>query len=272
MYACKTAMLTGLLFALPTLFGCPVRPITINPGFAFFEVLEAESSKDVIGPNQVQIEATILEITPSMIPVDFFDPGSDPLTATVPLKGYPLMTSPLVDGDLGTTDTLLAILAPIQLPYIDSEATVQAKFAQSRQVAIESLIVTYDAGSAPEPWNLALELEISSQVPGIIDIARTGRNTGIMVGEIPIVGKLFFSRQSDETERTVEFEDILFIQATSWVTEPDEVNWPQAARTNLVPGLSRIPTVGRLFRREQIEARGESLLIFIAPTIIPVVE
>jgi hypothetical protein len=272
MSAYKTALLIGLLFALPTLFGCPVRPITINPGFAFFEVLDADSSKDVIGPSQVQIEATVIEITPSIIPIDFFNSGSDPLTATVPLVGDPLLTSPLVDGDLGTTDTLLAILAPIELPYIDSEATVQAKFAQSRQVTIESVIVTYEGGMAPEPWDLALELEIPSQVLGFINIARTGRNTGILMGEIPIVGKLFFTRQSDETERTVEFEDILFIQATSWVTEPDEVNWPQVGRTNLVPGLRELPMIGNLFRREQVEARGERLLFFLAPVIIPVVD
>lgn len=258
----------ALVLLCPLLLGCPVRPLTITPGFAFFEVLPPPPTKDVDGPPQVTIEATILEVDSSKLPVDFFDPGSDPLNLSAVLMGYPLMTTPLVSGDIGTTDTIMAILGEVVLDEVGSTATVPVKIPQMNLVATQLIEVTYNGGQNPELWELGVDLNIADQQPGTMGITRTSRAGGTADAQIPILAKLSFIRMSDSAERTLEIANDLIFELFNWTIEPDEVNWPEPGRTNMVPALSRVPAVGRLFRREQAKGEGAELLVFITPTII----
>jgi hypothetical protein len=264
----RSIPLTALFIGSLLMQGCPVRPLTITPGFAFFEVLSPPPTKDVIGPPQVTIEATILQVDSSKLPVDFFDSGSDPLNLSTAMMGYPLMTTPLVDGDIGTTDTIMAILDEAVLDGIGSTATAPVKIPQMNLVATQLIEVTYDGGQNPELWELGLDLNIEDQQPGVMGLMRTSRAGGTAEAQIPILAKLSFVRMSDSAERTLELSIDLIFELFNWTIEPDEVNWPAPGRTNLVPALSRVPTVGRLFRREQAKGESAELLIFITPTII----
>ena len=264
----KFWMRCGVILAIPMMLGCPVRNLSINPGFAFFEVQQASGAKDVIGPRQVVIEATIIEISRTELPVDFFDPNSDPLDATIPFVGQPLRTSPLVSGNLDQTDTLLAILEQADLPEIGSQATIPAKIAQMSLASIEPVIVTYNSGQDPELWDVGLMVDFELQMPGNLNVTRTGADSGTANGQLPVIVELSFVRRADGKALSLEKSALLDISQFNWSANPNELNWPQNGRTNMVPGLSEIPAIGNLFEREQVEMSKTELLIFITPTII----
>lgn len=264
----KSSCVVGITLALPLILGCPVRNLTIEPGFAFFEVQEAPAQKDVIGPSQVMIQATIVEVTQEELVADFFDPGSDPLGAAIAFAGVPIEQSPHVDGNLGKTDTLLEIMQQVDLPEIGSQVMVDVKFIEVSLASLTALGVTFDGGQNEELWDVIFTIDVNDQVPGYLNLVRTEANSGTASGQLPIVVDLTFVRQSDSAERTIEKSATLVLPQFDWSTVPDEVNWPGNGRTNLVPGLGRIPLLGNLFRRSQIEANDSELLIFITPTII----
>lgn len=264
----KSWMRCGVFLGIPLMLGCPVRNLTINPGFAFFEVQQASGAKDVTGPRQVVIEATIIEVSRTELPVDFFDPNSDALDATIPFVGQPLETSPLVNGNLDRTDTLMAILQQVNLSEIGSQATVQAKIAQMSLMSIDPITVTYNSGQDPELWDVGLTIDFTVQMPGALNVTRTGTDSGTAEGQLPVITELSFVRRADGKEVPLEKSGILDLSQFNWSTNPVELNWPQNGRTNMVPGLSKIPVIGNLFEREQVEMRETELLIFITPTIV----
>lgn len=252
---------------MPLMLGCPVRELTINPGLAFFEVQQATPAKQIIGPSQVQIEATIVEVSRTELPVDFFDPNSDEMEARIPLIGQPLERSPLVNIPLDQTDTILEILNQTLLPEIGSQATVDVEIVALSLVSVEPIEVTFNNGQNPELWDVGVTLDINAQVPGTLNVNRTGSNSGTANGQIPITIEVEFERQSDNAERTLEKTVTLNLPVFDWTGAPGEINWPQDVSTNIVPGLSEIPFIGNLFRRSQVEASRNELLIFITPTV-----
>ncbi len=264
----RLGLMFSLMLTLPLMLGCPVRELAINPGFAFFEVQQASPAKDVIGPQQVVIEATIIEVSRTELSVNFFDPNSDPVDAAIPFVGQALQRSPLIDADLDQTDTILEILNQSLLPQIGSQATVQAKVVQMQLVSIDPVEVTYNEGQNPELWDVGLTLVIAAQLPGQLNVTRTGNNSGTASGQLPIIATLEFERQSDDAERSIVKTETLDIPSFPWGAYPNEFNWPQNGRTNMVPGLSMIPFINNLFQRQQVEASRNELLIFITPTII----
>jgi hypothetical protein len=261
-------LVCGVFSVIPLMLGCPVRELTIDPGFALFQVQQADSAKDVTGPRQVLIEATILELSQSELPVDFFDPNSDPLDATVPLIGSPIVNSMYINGNLGMTDSLLEIIDPIVLPQIDSQITIAVKFVEMNLVAVNPIEVTYNGGQNPEFWDVGIVLDVVPQVPGNLNVVRTGADSGYANGQVPIDLDIVLTRQSDSAQRLLDKGTTLVLPQFDWIANKNEMNWPANGSTNFVPGLSKIPVLGNLFRRKQVEASSSELLIFITPTIV----
>ena len=258
----------GVISVIPLMFGCPVRELTIDPGFALFQVQQADSTKDVIGPQQVLIEASILELSRSELPVDFFDPNSDAVEASVPLVGWPIQSSRFINGNLGMTDSILEFIDPIVLPQIDSQITVPVQFVEMNLIAINPIEVTYNGGQNPEFWDVGITLEVVPQVSGNLNVVRTGADAGYANGQIPIELDLVLTRQSDNAQRLLDKGVTLVLPQFDWIANKNEMNWPTNGSANIVPGLSKIPVLGNLFRRKQVEAQSSELLIFITPTIV----
>lgn len=145
---------------------------------------------------------TSVDFSMTPIPAGFFGPGSDPLTATVTLRGEPLATTP--PGALGITDTIIRRSSPATLPVCPSEVTIPIEIVALRLVSISPVTVTYNGGMTPESWALEVCLSDSPQTAGTITIRHECPDGGTYDASLPVTPKLKFTRAAPAATKTLD--------------------------------------------------------------------
>jgi len=245
--------------------GCPEN-LTVKPGFTLFEV-QYDAEKRIIEP-QILVETSFIELSHDPIPADFFDPGSDPFSGRIDLQGWPLGSSPLYDGNLGNTDTIIELLQGAQLDEVGQQVQIPVKLVEISLQNIQSIGIPFNGGAEQQLWNLDLTLSPDEPQPGTIIVGREQADGGLVNGEIPVLVRLTFTRMTDGAVRYLDREDRLVIKQAPWHIRTNDLNWSQEQTSNVVPGLDRVPIISWLFRRQQVAFEGRELLIFVTPTII----
>ncbi|NOS99930.1 MAG: hypothetical protein HOP29_04825 [Phycisphaerales bacterium] len=131
------------------------------------------------------------------IPAGFFGPGSDPFIGTVCYQGEPLGTTPF--GEFGMADTLIRrTMDPFDrcaLPGLNP-VNVPLEIVALNLVSVQPIIVTYNGGMNPEPWDGRVTL---SQIPapmGQLLAVKTHCNGGTYQSMLPVQPLFRFSRQA----------------------------------------------------------------------------
>lgn len=165
---------------------------------------------------------------PTPIPAGFFDPGSDPFDAFVPVKGAPLSTTP--PGAFGTADTIVRRTAPAALACPGS-AMVPIEIVALHLVSATPVTVTYNGGATSELWNLRICLSDSPQSGGMMTINQQCAGGGTYDSTLFVTPKFTFTRVSDLTVRTLDAASApmgdpygampLLITGGHWVHSPD---------------------------------------------------
>ncbi len=145
---------------------------------------------------------TALDLTTTPIPADFFDPGSDPFTGALELRGEPLDTLP--SGALGLADTVVERLDDVFLPGSPSDDTTAIRIAGLRLVGTTPAIIGY-AGGATEEWDVEIVLSDIAQPHGTMTIYRDCFSGGTYEATLPVSPRLLFTRRSDQAERAYDF-------------------------------------------------------------------
>jgi len=243
------------------LVGC-TQPLTIAPGFDLYETTTAEAKN-----GQVAIEVSLIEIEPGDIAADFFGPGSDPFEGQVALQGVPLGEIPECSEDAGNTSLVIDRLEVASLPQLESIAVIYFEVPYLSLVSTEPITVTY-GGVAPEQWNLNVDLTPASFSTGTMTLLRTARHSGTFDAQAEITPQLTFTRVTDSATRTLTLDDVLETEDVSWMVHVSDWSWPQQCTSEFVPGLSRLPVMGTLFR-EQVPWQGQQLILLVTPSLIP---
>ncbi len=165
------------------------------------------------------------------LPADFFGPGSDPFDGQIALEGQPLETSPA--GVLGQTDVI------IRRPNAEYGGPVEIEMVALSLVSSAPVTVTYDGGQNPESWDVKVCL---SETPypdqGLVyqyDWCCDGGDYQMAFGDdrLRFYPKFIFIRQSDQTERVLDFAD-WGLSVEFWT---DEGRWSTALHPPDIPGL-----------------------------------
>jgi hypothetical protein len=137
------------------------------------------------------------------IPADFFDPGSDPFSGVIDLKGTPLTTFP--PGVLGSTDTVVRRPAPTMPLPVGGQDTIPIEIVALSLVSVNPITVTYGGGMNPELWDVRVTLSTTQpQNPGTMTLRRTVADGGTFDSQLPVVPRLDFRRLSDGATRTAD--------------------------------------------------------------------
>ena len=127
------------------------------------------------------------------IPADFFDPGSDPFTGQITLRGRPFDID-----NLGNTDTLVQRRAdpvqPVDPP--GAMGSVPIEIIALSLVSVQPMIITYPPTSMlpPEMWSVSVGLSQMTQPVGSLSATKTHPNGGIFTTTLPVLPKLIFTR------------------------------------------------------------------------------
>jgi len=109
------------------------------------------------------------------IPAGFFGPGSDPFNGVICLKG-----TPLGRPEFGEADTLIQRTGDpfdrCELPSLDSRS-VEIQIASLSLASVNPVRVTYDGGTDPQDWNVAVDLSPSGLPTGTPTGALTATKT-----------------------------------------------------------------------------------------------
>ncbi len=118
------------------------------------------------------------------IPAGFFDPGSDPFTGLVHLRGNPPGSNPACPvDDLSQVDTIVRRLNNATLPVIPSSATVPIQIVALNLVSVNPITVTY-GGVNPQTWNVAVTLSQSAPQPiGSMTITHSSSPGGTCISD-----------------------------------------------------------------------------------------
>jgi hypothetical protein len=151
-------------------------------------------------------EADPAQIIPGGIPAGFFDPGSDPFTAPIPLTGQPLATLP--PGVINPTDTIVERQADAVLPLTCGPAAtipIEILALSLTTIGCGPITVTYGGGMNPEPWDVDVALSsIFPQQPGSMTITHDCPEGGTFDSTLLVTPKLVFTRQSDNATRVLD--------------------------------------------------------------------
>jgi hypothetical protein len=144
------------------------------------------------------------DFSPTPIPANFFDPGSDPFAADVPLTGEPLNTVPA--NVIDPVDTIVERLAQATLPLVCGPAdTVPIEIQALRLVSCNPVTVTYNGGMMPEQWDVAVSLSATfPQQSGSITISHDCAEGGSFSATLPVIPQFVFTRLSDSATRTLD--------------------------------------------------------------------
>jgi len=247
------------------LVGCP-GPLTVEPGLMLFEV-PYEDDKLIIQPRD-PIEVSYLDLSSDPIPANFFDPGSEPFSERIDLRGWPLGDSPFCNDFIGNTDTIIEVLQEAQMEEVGKQVQIEAKFVELSLKNVEPIGIPFDGGAHQQMWNVNVGLSPDQPPRGAMALVREQADGGRVSGEIPIGLRATFTRLSDNAIRTLDREDRIVINWVPWHTKTDDLNWSRECTSNVVPGLSKIPILSFFFTRKGVSCEGQHLLILIKATII----
>lgn len=133
------------------------------------------------------------------IPADFFDPGSDPFSGTIQLKGDPLS----VPGIDGPPDTIVRRSSAASLPDpLPSSDTVPIEIVALNLVSVNPITVTYSGPSFTELWDVRITLAPTPPPPGTINILHDVADGGTFTATLPVTPLLTFTRVGDLATRT----------------------------------------------------------------------
>jgi sugar lactone lactonase YvrE len=152
--------------------------------------------------------STYQDFTPTPIPADFFDPGSEPFTGVVCYEGRPLDTLP--PGVLGPTDTIVRRNAPINFPGPGAQDVIPIEMVALSLVSCQPITVTYNGGAFSEQWNVQVGLSSFVQQPQGQMTIRTSdcgcQQGGTFSSTIYVQPRLVFTRISPpEAIRILDF-------------------------------------------------------------------
>jgi hypothetical protein len=135
------------------------------------------------------------------IPADFFEPGSDPFSGQVTLRGEPI--DPYT---LGETSTILRRwldpVSPGDPP--GTIGAVEVELLGLRLVSVGPIIVTSDGGQNPQEWDVKVVLSSMPAIPGGVSAEKTSDNGGTYDITLEVYPLLTFTRVSDGYTRTLD--------------------------------------------------------------------
>ncbi len=138
-----------------------------------------------------------------VIPPDFFEPGSDPFSGSVELRG----TVNSLPND-NTSVVLQRDADPVSPADPDGTSrTVEIEIVQLSLVSIEPITVTYGAGGPlPELWDVSVDLSIDRrQSPGSLSATKTHANGGTYDVTFPVLPRLCFTRVQDGVIKCLDY-------------------------------------------------------------------
>ena len=149
--------------------------------------------------------ATYQDFGAMPIPPGFFDPGSQPFTGLVELRGQPLDPA----SALGPTDTIVKRDATAAIPNPSSPpVTIPIEIVALNLVSANPITVTYSAGPA-EQWNLQVALSSAQPQPlGTMTLMSSGctcPGAGVFESNLPVLPRLIFTRVSPPAVRVLDF-------------------------------------------------------------------
>jgi hypothetical protein len=136
------------------------------------------------------------------IPAGFFDPGSDPFTSAVCLRGVPLGVP-----QYGDADTLISRSADpfdrCDLPS-GTSSTVDIEIVALSLESVDPITVTYNGGSNPETWNVTVDLSPGglppSTPPRTLTATKSHCNGGTYTSVLYVQPRFTFTKVSNPSE------------------------------------------------------------------------
>jgi len=219
----------------------------------------AVASAIIIPPGYDPLETrqpTYVDFSSTPIPVDFFDPGSDPFNGAVQLQGAPLGSFPGCTGvNLGPVDTIVERKQSASFPNIGDSWTVPIEIVSLSLTSMNPITVTY-GGSNPELWKVDVILPSSQPALGQMTITQTHANGGTFTAAFRVQPRLTFTRVLDNTTRVLEGMLIVDFASSGadWVftSSKFQCGWnildspvpgtalPTCSPTNFIPGINGI--------------------------------
>jgi hypothetical protein len=89
-------------------------------------------------------------------------------------------------------DTVVQRLGDISLPGIGDMDVIPIEIVQLNLVSIQPIIVTYNGGQNPQPWNVDVALP-PTQPPGQMTVTRTHPNGGTFEAVLPVRPTFIFT-------------------------------------------------------------------------------
>ncbi len=143
---------------------------------------------------------TSMDFINAPIPADFFGPGSDPFTSSVPLEGVPFDSFDPGTGavtGLSPTDTIVERLqdaGPTGFPD-----TIDIEIVALELKSVSPITVTFNGGQDPEIWDLEVQVPPNdpNQVIGSMTVRHEGANGGTFDAVLPVKPDLTFTKVSN---------------------------------------------------------------------------
>lgn len=153
----------------------------------------------------------------TIIPADFFGPGSDPFEGTVEFVGVPIDPA-----NLGNTDTIVRRLEDTT-DLEGGPSTIDIEIVSLRLVSVSPITVTFNGGQDPETWDVKVCLsDLEAQETGTMTITKTHTDGGLFDSVIPLRMRIDFTEVGDTGSgsiyTTFDFGDGFDLVATdsSW--------------------------------------------------------
>ena len=124
-----------------------------------------------------------------VIPPGFFGPGSDPFSGNISFSGDPIGPSS------GTADTLIQRMGQLDLfPPYPVQDTVPIELVALNLVSVNPIVVTYNGGMTPEPWDVRLEESNVTPSQGSMTVTKTHADGGTFTTTLTIQPRFIFTR------------------------------------------------------------------------------
>ncbi len=171
------------------------------------------------------------------IPADFFGPGSDPFIGTVCFKGEPIGDIDLPGFgvlNFGEADTLIRRESDpfdaCDLPGGPS-VDVPIELVALNLVSIDPVIVTFNGGQNPEPWDVQISVDPTVQPGGTLTATKTHCNGGTFDSSLDVCPTFTFTRQGGGG--TVDLDYCASCNPGGVSMEANGVGWVTFIRDNL---------------------------------------
>lgn len=129
------------------------------------------------------------------LPADFFDPGSEPFTGEIPMKGFSLGLP-----DQANTDTIVRRSSdPFDRssPPDGTDVTVEIELVELSLVSCQPITVTHSNGDPDTQWHVQVTLSECPPAPGTLTARKTHCNGGTFDSVLPVQPKVTFILTTD---------------------------------------------------------------------------